>query len=72
MKGEQSPFICRASFQNLEPCLPKRIACEPPDNRIIVDDEYARTVIVFSTHEYFGRRAGSCGDKDIPASFLSA
>ena len=53
-------FVGRASFQNLESCVPKGIACEPSDSRVILDEEYARRVIL-STHvaTIAGPRGGS-------------
>jgi hypothetical protein len=41
-------FVRSARFQNLKPCVPKGIACEPSDGRVILDEEDARRVL--STH----------------------
>jgi hypothetical protein len=43
------PFVGGASFQNLKSRIPKGIAGEAPDRRVVLDDEYPRRVIL-STH----------------------
>ena len=42
-------FVGSASFHNLKTCVPKGKARKPSDGRVVLDEEYARSVIL-STH----------------------